>query len=172
MELDIFKKLNTLIKKVEQIEDRIQELTNSVNDNFEVTRNHLVRIKNQQDISDSSILLGSPYNDLSPQQAFDIYKNHNIDFFLLDVSVSDCFYRIKGAKNIPYAELEDRFTELPTGTFPILVISEDGINSIKACEFLVKKGYFNTSNISGGHKCWPGFKEDKYELPPKLKAVS
>ena len=94
---------------------------------------------------------------------------------MVDVSQLSYSRTIKEAKRIPLEELASRISELPTGSFPIMVISEQGIRSIKACEILVKKGYFNTNNISGGHECWPGHKSNLLEgdipekdLPPEL----
>ena len=78
-----------------------------------------------------------------------IFNNQEIDFIIVDVSDLNYPNRIEGAKRIPLEELTSRFSELPAGSFPVLVISERGIRSIKACEILVKKGYFNTNNISG-----------------------
>ena len=48
--------------------------------------------------------------------------------------------------------------EIQARTTPILIISEDGTKSILACEFLVKRGFYNCNNISGGYKYWYGFR--------------
>ena len=40
----------------------------------------------------------------------------------------------------------------------IFVISEKGVRSILACKILNRFGFYNLSNISGGHKFWPGHK--------------
>ena len=53
-------------------------------------------------------------------------------------------------------ELYVRFSEIPNKTVPILVISENGLRSIQACEILIKKGFFNINNVSGGYEFWPG----------------
>jgi rhodanese-related sulfurtransferase len=63
--------------------------------------------------------------------------------------------------HIPWEEFSDRFIEISSRTTPILIISEDGTNSILACEFLVKLGYYNCNNISGGYKHWRGFQKPK-----------
>tara|TARA_B100000927_G_C16254346_1_gene384825 strand:- start:154 stop:681 length:528 start_codon:yes stop_codon:yes gene_type:complete len=175
MELQIFRKLDEISYKISEVDKRITRIENKIDESLMITRNHLVRVKNKQQITDSSILLGSPYNDLAPQQAFSIFNNEEIDFVLVDVSTLNHSQMISGAKKIPLEELASRVSELPSGSFPIMVISEKGIRSIKACEILVTKGFFNTNNISGGHQCWPGHKEDKLEgdissddLPPEL----
>jgi rhodanese-related sulfurtransferase len=81
-----------------------------------------------------------------------------MDFIFLDVS-SEQFQskaNIQGIMKIPFSQLERRYAEIPSKTIPIMVISEDGLYSILACEILVRKGYFNVNNISGGHQFWPG----------------
>jgi rhodanese-related sulfurtransferase len=45
-----------------------------------------------------------------------------------------------------------------------MIISENGLRSIQACELLIKKGFFNINNISGGHEFWPGHTK---EITPK-----
>ncbi|MGZ3808970.1 MAG: rhodanese-like domain-containing protein, partial [Bacteriovorax sp.] len=81
----------------------------------------------------------------------------NIDFFVLDVTQKSFqVNRLKEAIHIPLEELHVRFVEIPSKTVPVLVISENGLRSITACELLVKKGFFNINNISGGYEFWPG----------------
>ena len=55
----------------------------------------------------------------------------------------------------PLEELNMRYAEIPNRTTPILVISEVGLRSIKASELLVKKGFYNVNNVSGGYRYWP-----------------
>ena len=171
MDLAIFRKLDEIFHKLTSIEKRMTRLEDKVDESLLITRNHLVRIKNKQELSDSSVLLGSPYNDLSPQQSWSIFNNQEIDFIIIDVSDLNYPNRIEGAKRIPLEELSSRLSELPAGSFPVLVISERGIRSIKACELLVKKGYFNTNNISGGHECWPGHPQNQAPKPPVISAA-
>ena len=126
-------------------------------------RNHLVRVKNGEEIDDNMILMGHPYNDLSPQKAWSIYNNNNLDFILLDVShksENKNIKRIEDSLIIPLEELHIRFVEIPSKTIPIIIISEEGLRSIQACELLIKKGFFNINNISGGHAFWPGHSKD------------
>jgi rhodanese-related sulfurtransferase len=115
-------------------------------------------VKNGEEIDDSMILMGRPYNDISPQKAWSIYNNPNIDFIVIDVTTKsfDKKLRLEEALHIPLEELNVRFAEVPSKTTPILVISENGLRSIQACELLVKKGFFNINNISGGYEFWPG----------------
>ncbi len=80
-----------------------------------------------------------------------------MDFIILDVTKADYSpaARLKGIIKIPLEELASRYAEIQNKTTPILIISECGLRSIKACELLVKKGFFNVNNISGGYKFWP-----------------
>ena len=47
-----------------------------------------------------------------------------------------------------------------------MIISENGLRSIQACEMLVKKGFFNINNISGGYEFWPGNEKNKPDSNP------
>ena len=150
-------RLNNLEKNISRIDEKLD---------FAITlqRNHLVRSKNGEEIDDSMILMGRPYNDISPQRAWSIYNNPNIDFFVLDVTARTFKEtRLEEAVHITLEDLHVRFSEIPSKTVPILVISEKGLRSIQACELLVKKGFFNINNISGGYEFWPG--REKFHQP-------
>lgn len=147
-------RLNNIEKNIARIDEKLD---------FSITlqRNHLVRVKNGEEIDDSMILMGRPYNDITPQRAWSIYNNPNIDFFVLDVTSKNFKgSRLDEAVHIPIEELHIRFSEIPSKTTPILVISENGLRSIQACELLVKKGFFNINNVSGGYEFWPGKNND------------
>lgn len=122
----------------------------------------LLRVKNQEELSDQYLLDSTGYLDLSPDKAFEMYNNKNIDFVLLDVSVDEYtpFKTLKEAKNIPLEELENKIHELPSKKRHFLVISERGARSILACKILNEYGYYHLSHISGGYKFWPGFRLD------------
>jgi rhodanese-related sulfurtransferase len=158
MDLKSFQMLEFINSRLSNIEKNIARIDEKLDFSITLQRNHLVRVKNGEEIDDSMILMGRPYNDISPQKAWSIYNNPNIDFFVLDVTskVFDKYQRLQEALHIPIEELHIRFTEIPSKTTPILVISENGLRSIQACELLVKKGFFNINNISGGYEYWPG----------------
>lgn len=168
MDLKIFQMLEFINSRLSNIEKNISKLDEKMDFSIMLQRNHLVRVKNGEEIDDSMILLGRPYNDLSPQKAFQIFNNDTIDFYVLDVSLKTYSGpRLEGSINIPLEELNIRFTEIPSKTTPILCLSENGLRSISACELLVKKGFFNINNISGGHEYWPKKSELKVdEIPP------
>lgn len=157
MDLKSFQMLEFINSRLNNIEKNISRIDEKLDFSITLQRNHLVRVKNGEEIDDSMILMGRPYNDISPQRAWSIYNNPNIDFFVLDVTTRTFKgNRLDEAVHIPMEELHIRFSEIPSKTVPILVISENGLRSIQACELLVKKGFFNINNISGGYEFWPG----------------
>jgi len=157
VDLKSFQMLEFINSRLNNIEKNIARIDEKLDFSITLQRNHLVRVKNGEEIDDSMILMGRPYNDITPQRAWSIYNNPNIDFFVLDVTArSFKGKRLDEAVNIPIEELNIRFTEIPSKTVPILVISENGLRSIAACELLVKKGFFNINNVSGGYEFWPG----------------
>lgn len=159
MDLKIFQMLEFINTRLSNIEKNISKLDEKMDFSIQLQRNHLLRIKNGEDLDDNMILLGRPYNDLSPQKAFQIYNNPDIDYYIVDVSAKNYEgKRLDDALRIPLEELNTRYLEIPSKTIPILCISENGLRSIQASESLVKKGYFNINNVSGGYQCWPGFK--------------
>ncbi len=164
---NILQMLNLINSRLSNIEKQLTHMDEKIDLSVSIQRNHLIRIKNGEDISDEVLLTGRPYNDLTPEKAYELYKKMDIDFILLDVTRED--YEVERvlpeAIKIPLESLPERYSELINHTTPILVMSEEGVRSIQACELLIKKGYFNVNNISGGYKFWPGFriKEVKQE---------
>ena len=163
MDMKFFQMLDMMNSRLANIEKNISRLDEKMDFSIALQRNHLIRIKNGQDIDDSMILMGRPYNDLTPQRAFEIYNDPDMDFMIVDVTAKNFEpgKRLKGSIHIPLEELNERYSEIQTKTTPILVISERGLRSIQACEILVQKGHFNVNNISGGHEFWPGLKRNQ-----------
>lgn len=158
MSLKVFQTLEFINNRLANIEKNIARIDEKLDFSIALHRNHLIRIKNKSPISDNMILMGRPYNDFSPEEAYSIYSNPDLDFIILDVSENENTnaLKIKEAISIPLSQLARRHTEIQTKITPLLIICENGLNSIKACELLVKRGYFNVNNISGGHEFWPG----------------
>lgn len=156
---NIFSQLQEFEKHIAQLEEKILVLEQRMEQEAQLTRNHLIRVKNHEEVSDDFIYYGRRYQDLTPEKAWKLYCNKDFDFIMVDVSAKDYepIRKIPEALHIPWEEFPDRFYEISSKTTPILVISEDGTNSILACEFLVKRGYYNCNNISGGYKFWKGF---------------
>jgi len=155
---NMFAQLQAFEDQIANLEGRILELEQKIETMVQVERNHLIRVKNHEEISDDFIQNGRKYLDLTPEKAWKLYSNKDFDFTLIDVSARDFkpHQVIPEALSMPWEEFREHFLQLQNKTTPILVISEDGTNSILACEFLVKHGYYNCSNISGGHKFWKG----------------
>lgn len=157
MDLKFYQMLEFINNRLTNIERNITKIDEKLDFSIAMQRNHLIRVKNGEFIDDNMILMGLPYNDLSPSKAFEIYQNKDMDYIILDVSKQDFNrpHKLEGAVSIPLAELDRRYAEIQNKTTPILVISEDGLSSISACELLIKKGFFNVNNISGGFHFWP-----------------
>lgn len=155
---NIFEQLHIFEKEINRLEGRILELEQRTQQLIEVERNHLIRVKNHEELSDDFLLNGRRYHDLTPEKAWKLYQNKDFDFILLDVSSKDfeANKKIPEAIHIPWEEFRERFFEIQSRATPILIISEDGTNSVLACQFLVRHGYYNCNNISGGHRFWKG----------------
>lgn len=162
---NVFGQLQKFESDISRLEGRILELETRIHKLLEIERNHLIRVKNKEEVSDEFILNGRTYLDLSPEKAWRLYRNPNFDFILVDVTSKDYGpqKRLPEALHIPWEEFPQRFLEISSRTTPLLIISEDGANSVLACEFLVKRGYYNCNNVSGGYKYWKGFRLEKIE---------
>lgn len=156
---NVFAQLQEFEKHIGMLEERILELEQKIESMVQVERNHLIRVKNNEEVSDEFIFFGRKYHDLSPEKAWKMYQNKDFDFILIDVTAKDYkpYKKIPEALHIPWEDFQERFFEIQSKTTPILIISEDGTNSVLACEFLIKRGYFNCNNVSGGYKHWKGF---------------
>ncbi|MFP5385825.1 MAG: rhodanese-like domain-containing protein [Bacteriovoracia bacterium] len=156
---NVFAQLQHFENQIARLEEKVLQLNQKIEQLVQIERNHLIRVKNHEELSDDFIEHGRKYQDLSPEKAWKLYCNKDFDFILLDVSSKNYepMRKIPEALHIPWEELPERFYEISSKTTPILVICEDGTSSILACEFMVKRGFFNCSNISGGYKHWKGF---------------
>ena len=86
---NVFSQLQTFEKEIARLEGRILELETSINKLIEIERNHLIRLKNGEQLSDDFVQNGRAYLDLSPDKAFKMYRNPNFDFILIDVTSID-----------------------------------------------------------------------------------
>ena len=156
---NVFHIINLLTGRLATLERRVMRLHEEVDRQLAIQRSHMVRIKNREEISDDFILRGKSYNDLSPEKAWKLFQQKDFDFIFLDVSFRD--FEPEGHRpgvtiHIPLEQLERRWDEIPNHSTPIFIISEEGLRSVLACDYLATKGYFNCNNISGGWKFWPG----------------
>ena len=162
--------LEFINNRLTNIEKNITRIDEKLEFSIQLQRNHLIRVKNGEDLDDNTVLYGRPYNDLTPHQALEIYNDRDADFILVDVSERNYnpARQLDGVIRIPLEELNWRYVEISSRTLPILLISEKGLRSIQASELLVKKGFFNINNISGGHQFWP--EEEKSVLKLQSRA--
>lgn len=155
MDLKFFQLLELINSRLTNIEKNIARIDEKIDFSIQLQRNHLIRVKNGAMIDDHMILMGAPYNDLSPQQALSVLNNPDMDYTVLDITAKGFKPHggsLEGAIRIPYEDLDHRWAEIQSRTTPLLVICEDGLKSIRACELLVKKGYLNLNNVSGGYR--------------------
>ena len=62
---------------------------------------------------------------------------------------------INGATLLPLSELENKFESvLPNKNKPIIIQCRSGARSMKACMFLMSKGYSDLTNLQGGIMGW------------------
>ncbi|PXF51710.1 MAG: hypothetical protein C4B55_04975 [Candidatus Methanophagaceae archaeon] len=89
---------------------------------------------------------------------------------LLDVRPNAEFKagHLKGATSIPLAELSNRAAELEKSK-KIVVFSEDGRNSSRACEILVEQDFDQIYNVFGGMNAW---QESGFEVVSDSDATS
>ena len=72
MDLKIFQMLEFMNNRLSNIEKNISRMEEKLDFSIMLQRNHLIRVKNGEEIDDQTILLGRPYNDLSPHRAYQI----------------------------------------------------------------------------------------------------
>lgn len=161
----IFGQFQTFEDEIRRLENKVLDLEQRLQTLSEIHRNHLIRVKNHEVLSDDFVRLGKTYQDLSPEKAWELYQNPDFNFILIDVSSSDHkpHQVIPEAIHMPWENFREASLSLHSTTTPIFVISEDGTKSILACEFLVKRGFYNCNNISGGHLYWKGSKIHPFE---------
>lgn len=166
LEQNVFSKLNELTDQIADLQGQILTLNDKLETYQAIERTHLLRVKNGETLSDDYILNGRKYNDLSPEAAYKFFNQKDTHFILLDVSSEEfqSHHEFEESINIPFDELTFRYREIINKATPILIISEDGVKSIRACEFLNSLGYYNVNNISGGHKYWPKENSTKTQL--------
>ena len=155
---------NTRISNIEKSLERLEKM---IEFSIALQRNNFISDTKEQSKISQGQLLAKPYNDLSPEVASKVYKSKDITFILLDVSSREFKpkNRIPNSLNIPLEELERRYPEINSKTTPLLIISEKGLRSIQACELLLRKGFLNLNNVSGGHQFWPENKVEKAPTP-------
>ena len=125
MELKMFQMLEFMNNRLSNSEQNINRIDEKLEFSLSLQRNHLIRVKNGEYIDDSNILMGRPYNDLSPQKALSIYNNPDLDYIILDVTKSDYVAPLKldGVIKVSLEDLNTRYAEIQSKTTPILIFS-------------------------------------------------
>ena len=158
-QIGLYEQLQHFEDEISHLEGKILALEEKLDRMIQVERDHLIRVKNKEELSDDFLAQGKSYQDLTPDKAWKFYQKEDFNFIMIDVSSKDFrpLKRITEALHLPWEDFRDRFIEIQSRTIPIFVICEDGTHSVLACEFLVKHGFYNCNNISGGYKHWKGF---------------
>ena len=88
-------------------------------------------------------------------QNYESVRASGTQHILLDVRELDEweFCHIEGAVHIPLGQLPDRHHEIPTDV-PVYCLCHHGMRSQMAGDFLMKQGYTEIVNISGGIDAW------------------
>ena len=100
-------------------------------------------------------MLSSNFGKLSPVELKEQYVDANVEHTLVDVR-SPSEYRsghVPHAVSIPLNELGNRISEIPTDK-PVMLICASGNRSRSAANMLVKAGYDDVYNITGGTSMW------------------
>ncbi len=154
----IFEQFQVFEEEFERLENKIIQLEDKVKKWNDIHRSHLIRVKNGEALSDEFIQQAKTYLDLSPEKAWKMYQDPDYSFLIIDVSSQDFTpsHSIPEAVRMPWEQFAELSLSLQSTTTPVFIISEDGTKSILACELLVRRGFYNCCNISGGHQYWKG----------------
>jgi rhodanese-related sulfurtransferase len=159
MSINPLKVLSDMDDKFRALENMVHVLSQRIEELEKSEKIHMLRLKNHEQVSDDFVLSSCHYNDLSPEKAFEFYNNKDRNFILLDVTNEEFspMADFPEVTHIPLEILDEKLNEITNKSVSILVISEEGVRSIIACEILYQYGYLNLNNISGGYRYWPGF---------------
>ena len=93
-------------------------------------------------------------HEVRPEEALDRYDE---SAYILDVRTPEEYREghIPGARLLPVGELGRRYREVPQNE-AVYIICRSGSRSAAATVWLLKKGYGNVYNITGGMNRWTG----------------
>jgi rhodanese-related sulfurtransferase len=97
----------------------------------------------------------SSAKQISTKELKDEYLTNKKDKFFLDVRTKQEFSarKIRGFENISVDRLEQNLKKLPKDK-EIVVICQSGSRSAAACNFLIRNGFENVTNVQGGMNAW------------------
>lgn len=91
---------------------------------------------------------------ISAQQLSELLRTESPPQLLDCRELSEWNYcRIPNAQHIPMGQVPARVNELDT-TRPVVVCCHHGVRSHSVCEFLVRHGFTQVANLSGGIDAW------------------
>jgi rhodanese-related sulfurtransferase len=95
-----------------------------------------------------------PYSNLGPQEVAEKIKSTRT--MIIDVREPHEYSggHIKGSKNIPLRQLPDRISQFNAKDQEIIMVCASGGRSSSAAGYLVREGYTNICNLSGGMMSW------------------
>ena len=114
-----------------------------------------------QDLFESAF---NKFKSLSPMLA--VAKMNSNDALIIDVREPHEFIKghIENAINTPLSKLADRLNQFnQQKDIPVIVVCQTGSRSVPACKTLIKSGFNDVYNITGGMQAW----EDS-KLPIKI----
>lgn len=102
----------------------------------------------------SPLTVAAASRNLAPREAASLQRQ-NKDVFLLDVRTFGEYgqFRLEGARLIPIDQLAGRLVEIPRNR-PILIYCAVGSRSSQVANYLVRQGYAEVYNLSGGIYAW------------------
>jgi rhodanese-related sulfurtransferase len=103
-----------------------------------------------------SLEKGLSYDLIFPEE-IETWQRSVRDGLLVDVRPSTEFYRgrIPQGYSIPFDQLSTRVESLPREQ-PLLIICENGVKSVSACEILHSKGFMFLYLLKGGMGLYQG----------------
>lgn len=149
---DIFPQIRAIFSRLTIFEKNLERTNDKLEDSINQLKSCILRMNNGEKLSNELIKNTFTYKDLTPHEAALELKSNNINYFILDVSSESFQDSFTETHKIPLDELIKRRNELPEKIRPILVISENGVDSILACKILISLEYLYVNNISGGYK--------------------
>lgn len=94
--------------------------------------------------------------------------------YIVDVRIPDSYkaYSIKGAVNIPLAQLRQRVNEIPKDK-KVILVCDSGYTSYVASRILIQKGFNNVYSLMAGMKLYKEIQKDKEsKVVKKAKALA
>ena len=89
--------------------------------------------------------------DISLNELNEVLSGPPESYLLLDVRTEREFAEghLPGSVNLPVAELEQRYAELPND-LPVIIVCHAGVRSAYALEILDKRGFQDIRHLPGG----------------------